>query len=106
MHTSFWFFDIVARSALFLCSLFDFFAGDLALSHQFINPLAMMLLRIAGLDRTIPHAMEGIRIDTNGQVDMPDSGRHAEAGTDAVQRNHPGADAVIDMTGTKPEDST
>ena len=63
----------------------------------------MVMLGVALPDRAVAHALERIRVDADGQVDVTDCCGKAEAGADAVQRDHPGADGRRDVTGTEPE---
>ena len=50
--------------------------------------------------------MEGIRIYHRGQIDVTDSTGKGNCGTEAVQRNHPGANAAVNDTLTEPQHGT
>ena len=76
---------------------------EFSLFLEAVNPLGMVVLGVALLDRAVAHALERIGIDADGQVDVADGSGKAETSAEAVQRDHPGADGRRDVAGTEPE---
>ena len=81
----------------------QFFFINFPFPHHIVNPLAMMGICVVCFDGAVLHAVDGVGVGYEGQVDMADGAGKADAGAEAVQGNHPGAKAVINKSFAEPK---
>ncbi len=82
----------------------QFFFINFPFPHHIVNPFAVMSVGVVYFDGAILHAVDGVGVGDEGQVDMADGAGKTDAGAKAMQGNHPGADAVIDKAVTEPQE--